>query len=232
MLSMSKYPTIPEIRHANLRHIMQGRSITPAELARMLGKAPGQVGQFAGPTRHKGIGDDPARELEELLGLAPYDLDNPSILLGTSAEEKRGDYHADATFQAYTKGKIPVVGVIAAGSAMEVIDLYQPGVAEEWIDAPTNHTPGAFILRLSGFSMQPRFWSDDQVMIEPALKVAPGDFVFAKRPAVGDGTFKQLVEEDGRLFLYALNAEYSPRYIEVTPEWHIVGKATLRLDKL
>lgn len=115
---------------------------------------------------------------------------------------------------------------------MEVIDLYQPGVAEEWINAPKQYTPGAFILRLSGFSMQPRFWSDDRVMIEPALNWAPGDFVFAKRPAVGDGTFKKLVEEEGRLFLYALNPEFSPRYMELTPEWQIVGKATFRLDKL
>ena len=229
---MSKYPTIPEIRHANLRHVMQERDITPAELARLLGKAPGQVGQFAGPTRHKGIGDDPARELEELLGLPPYDLDNPTRLLGVNTEEDRGNYHTDATFQAYTKGKIPVVGVTAAGAAMEVIDLYQPGVAEEWIDAPKHYTPGAFILRLSGFSRQPKFWTDDRVMIEPALAWATGDFVFAKRPAFGDGTFKKLVDEDGRMFLFALNPEFSPRYIEVTPDWHIVGKATFRLDKL
>lgn len=229
---MSKYPTIPEIRHANLRRIMQERHITPAELARMLGKAPGQVGQFAGPTRHKGIGDDPARELEELLDLPPYELDNPTILLGVKAGEDQGNYHTDATFQAYTKGKIPVVGVTAAGAAMEVIDLYQPGVAEEWIDAPKSYTPGAFILRLSGFSMQPKFWDDDRVMIEPALAWAAGDFVFAKRPSKGDGTFKKLISEDGRMFLYALNPEFTPRYIEITPEWHIVGKATFRLDKL
>ncbi|MGK8439038.1 LexA family protein [Ectopseudomonas hydrolytica] len=229
---MSKYPTIPEIRHANLRHTMQEREITPAELARLLGKAPGQVGQFAGPTRHKGIGDDAARELEEILGLAPYDLDNPTILLGTRTEEPQGAYYTDATFQAYTRGKIPVVGVTAAGAAMEVIDLYQPGVAEEWIDAPKQYTPGAFILRLSGFSMRPKFWEDDRVMIEPALAWAVGDFVFAKRPAFGDGTFKKLVAEDGRMFLFALNPDFKPRYIEITEDWQIVGKATFRLDKL
>lgn len=230
---MSKYPTIPEIRHANLRRIMQDRDISPAELARSLNKSQSQVGQFAGPTRHKGIGDDAAREIEETLGLSPYELDLPAILLGAAAAEERAPYFSDATFQAYTKGKIPVVGVIAAGAAMEVIDLYQPGVAEEWIDAPkSNYTPGSFILRLSGFSMQPRFWSDDRVMIEPALAWAAGDFVFAKRPSQGDGTFKKLIEEDGRLFLFALNPEFSPRYIEVTPDWHIVGKATYRLDKL
>lgn len=231
---MSKYPTIPEIRHANLRKIMQDREITPAELSRLLGKSAGQVGQFAGPTRHKGIGDDPAREIEEILGLPPYELDNPAILIATSAAcaEESGAYLTDATFQAYTKGKIPVVGVTAAGAAMEVIDLYQPGVAEEWIDAPKTYTPGSFILRLTGFSMQPRFWSDDRVLIEPALAWNPGDYVFAKRPANGDGTFKKLVEEDGRLFLFALNAEFSPRYIELTSDWQIVGKATFRLDKL
>lgn len=229
---MSKYPTIPEIRHANLRRIMQDQGVTPADLARKLDKAPGQVGQFAGPTRHKGIGDDAAREIEEALHLAPYELDSPAIMLGLATREEQGNYFTDATFQAYTKGKIPVVGVTAAGAAMEVIDLYQPGVAEEWIDAPKKHTPGAFMLRLSGFSMEPRFWSDDFVMIEPALVWAPGDFVFAKRPAKGDGTFKKLVEEDGRLFLYALNPEFTPRLIEITSDWQIVGKATFRLDKL
>ncbi|MBU1330893.1 MAG: LexA family transcriptional regulator [Gammaproteobacteria bacterium] len=231
---MNKYPSIPDIRHANLRRIMQEREITPAELSRILNKSPGQVGQFAGPTRHKGIGDDPAREIEELLGLSPYELDNPGSLLAKpgAVGEEPGAYFTDATFQAYTRGKIPVVGVTAAGAAMEVIDLYQPGVADEWIDAPKNYTPGSFILRLTGFSMQPRFWSEDRVLIEPALEWNPGDYVFAKRPASGDGTFKKLVEEDGRLFLYALNPEFSPRYIELTPDWQIVGKATFRLDKL
>lgn len=229
---MNKYPTIPEIRHTNLRRVMQEKGVTPADLARVLDKAPGQVGQFAGPTRHKGIGDDIAREIEEGLGLAPYDLDSPARILGAGVSDERGQYFSDATFQAYTKGKIPVVGVTAAGAAMELIDLYQPGTAEEWIDAPKTYTPGSFILRLSGFSMQPRFWSNDRVMIEPSLLWSVGDYVFAKRPSHGDGTFKKLVEEDGRLFLFALNPEYTPRYIEVTPDWHVVGKASFRLDKL
>lgn len=232
MDGMNKYPTIPEIRHANLRQHMDQFGVSPAELARRLDKAPGQVGQFAGPTRHKGIGDDTAREIEEKLGLAPYYLDNPAILLGDQVQEPEGAYHSNATFLEYTKGRVPVVGVTAAGAAMEVVDLYQPGVAEEWIDIPGPHKPGAFILKLNGFSMQTKFWPDDRVLIEPALEWKPGDYVFAKRPMQGDGTFKQLVEEDGRLFLFALNPEFTPRYTELTPDWVIVGKATMRIDKL
>lgn len=227
---MNKLPTIPELRHANLRRIMEAKSINPAELARMLNRAPGQVGQFAGPTKHKGIGDDLAREIEEALGIAPYELDSPRLFL--PAKDLGDGTSAEASFQSYTERKLPVVGVTAAGHAMEIVDLYQPGVAEEWIDVPGKRTPGAFVLRLSGFSMQPKFWSDDMVVIEPALDWAPGDFVFAKRPTTGDGTFKKLVEEDGRLFLFALNEEFSPRYLEVTEDWVIVGKATWRVDKL
>lgn len=231
MECMSKYPTIPEIRHINLRNAMEQQGVTPAELARRLNKSSGQVGQFAGPTRHKGIGDDTAREIEEALNLPPFDLDSPLAALG-QIREVPGQYSTNATFLAYTKGRVPVVGVTAAGAAMEVIDLYQPGVAEEWIDIPGPHTPGAFILKLAGFSMQPKFWSEDRVLIEPALGWKVNDFVFAKRPAHGDGTFKQLVEEDGRLFLYALNSDFDPRYQELTADWVIVGKATWRMDRL
>lgn len=80
--------------------------------------------------------------------------------------------------------------------------------------------------------MQPKFWSDDLVVIEPALQWSVGDFVFAKVPSTGVGTFKKLIEEEGRLFLFALNENFTPRYLEVTDEWVIVGKATWRIDKL
>lgn len=227
---MRKLPTIPEIRHANLRRELQTRSISVAELARRLGKESGQVGQFAGPTRHKGIGDDMAREIEEQIGLGPYELDTPYTALLT--EEDRSGFKPDAFPMHAPKRKLPVVGITAAGKAMEIIDLYQPGVAGEWLDAPGNPTPNAFILVLEGFSMEPRFWSRDKVLIEPSLEWTVGDFVFAKKQDHSEGTFKQLVSEGDRLFLYALNPEFKPRYLEVDETWLIVGKATWRFDKL
>ena len=227
---MKKLPTIPEIRHSNLRREMGTRPLSVAELARQLEKETSQVGQFAGPTRHKGIGDDMARQIEEVLGLSPYDLDIPATAL--TLAEKAGTHKADAWPIGVPKGKLPVVGVTAAGAAMEIIDLYQPGTAEEWLDAPGNPTPNAFILKLDGFSMQPKFWSGDKVLIEPALEWKAGDFVFAKKADHTAGTFKKLIEEEGRLFLFALNEDFKPRIQEIDDTWMIVGKATWRFDQL
>lgn len=227
---MKKLPTIPEIRHANLRREMQRQGISPADLARRLNRDSGQVGQFAGPTRHKGIGDDMAREIEHVIGIDPYELDSPRTLLLVS--EQQGTYTPDAFPLEAPKRKLPVVGMTAAGQAMEIIDLYQPGVAEEWLDAPGNPTPNAFILILDGFSMQPRFWSRDKVLIEPSLEWEVGDFVFAKKQDHSEGTFKQLVSESGRFYLHAVNPEFKPQYMEVDETWIIVGKATWRFDKL
>ena len=228
---MKKLPTIPEIRHANLRRELTAKKLAVIDLARLLDKETSQVGQFAGPTRHKGIGDDMARLIEYKLGLAAYELDVPATAL-LATGENQGAYLIDARPISIPKGKLPVVGVTAAGAVMEIIDLYQPGFAEEWIDAPGNPSPNAFIIRLEGFSMQPKFWDGDKVLIEPALEWNPGDFVFAKKADHSGGTFKKLVAEGDRLFLYALNEQFTPRYMEINSDWIIVGKGTWRFDQL
>ncbi|MCY1543047.1 LexA repressor [compost metagenome] len=172
-----------------------------------------------------------ARLLEEKLGIPFYSLDSPQQAL-MRIKEETGIYVPDAQIYAFPKQQIPVVGTTSAGHALEIIDLYQPGVAEEWVEAYGNPGPSTFALRLDGFSMEKEFNSNDIVQIEPDLEWKVGDYVFAKRLSDHHGTFKQLKKEDDDYYLFALNEAFSPRYIKMDEDWQVVGKATWKLVKL
>lgn len=173
-----------------------------------------------------------ARLLEEKLDLPYYSLDDAGTALAEMQKTQFPQGHDGAQVIALPATKIPVVGTTTAGAAIEIIDLYQPGVAAEWVDAYGKPAMGTFALRLEGFSMEDKFHSGDIVQIEPSLEWASGDFVFAKRLSDQHGTFKQIKIEDDRCYLFALNPSFTPRYIEVTEDWSIVGKATWKLQKL
>src|SRR5690606_42119979 len=76
--------------------------------------------------------------------------------------------------------KLPVIGSVMAGSLCEAFDEFNPGDAEEWIEAPGPVGPNAFVLRIEGVSMEPRFMEGDKVVIDPALDATPGSFVDRK----------------------------------------------------
>lgn len=72
--------------------------------------------------------------------------------------------------------KIPVISWVQAGGWSDVVDQYQPGYAEEWIDtAATNH-PNAFALTVRGDSMEPEFTEGDIITVElPLVHVSHGE---------------------------------------------------------
>ncbi|MGV8637099.1 LexA family protein, partial [Pseudomonas aeruginosa] len=103
-----------------------------------------------------------------------------------------------------------MVGSIAAGAWVEAVDLFQPGDAEEWVDAPGPVGPDAFVLIVDGISMKNptgplSFESGDRVVIDPSIEAKPGDLVAAKLTNSNRVTFKRLQMEDGEWYLEALN---------------------------
>lgn len=210
--------TIYEIRYHNTRKILQERKLKLKDLADMMDKAPAQVSAFAGVNAHKNIGDQIAREIENAFILPKGYLDRPEI------------NNVSATYE--VSRKLPVIGSVAAGAFCEAYDEFEPGTADEWLDAPGPVGPHAFVLKLDGISMEPKFMDGDKVVIDPDLEATPGCFVVAKRASDQAVTFKQLRREGDENYLYALNPDWPERIIRLTEDWHICGRARWKITDI
>ncbi|WP_346399703.1 LexA family transcriptional regulator [Pseudomonas syringae] len=206
---------IPDTRLQNLKRVLSDQKLRLTHLADRLGKAPAQVSAFAGKNPTKGIGDQIAREIEKALGLHMGYLD---LTYGV------GEF-SNATVLGHTGRKLPVIGSIAAGSWCDTNPHFDLTHAEDWIEAPGPVGPMAFILRVEGVSMEPKFSEGDKVVIDPSLEALPGHFVAAKRSSDDAATLKQLRQEGNEQYLYALNPDWSDRIIKMTEEWTICGRA-------
>lgn len=201
---------------------MADRKLRLTDIADRLGKAPAQVSAFGGKNPTKGIGDQIAREIETALNLHNGYLDMPYSL---------GEFN-NATVLSHTGRKLPVMGSIAAGTWCESETIFDPRDAEEWIDAPGPVGPRAFILRVEGMSMEPKFVEGDKIVIDPSLEALPGHFVAAKRTRDQAATLKQLRQEGNEQFLYAINPDWPERIIKMSEEWTICGRARWKISDL
>ncbi|WP_338509728.1 LexA family transcriptional regulator [Pseudomonas poae] len=213
---------ISDTRLQNFRRILAEKNLRLTDIADRLGKAPAQVSAFGGKNPKKGIGDQIAREIEKALGLHNGYLDMPYGV---------GEFN-NATVLSHTGRKLPVMGSIAAGAWCEPETSFDLRDAEEWIDAPGPVGPRAFILRVEGMSMEPRFVEGDKVVIDPDLEALPGHFVAAKRSRDHATTLKQLKQEGNEQFLYALNPDWPERIIRMSEEWSICGRARWKISDL
>lgn len=206
---------ISDTRLQNFRRVIAERKLRLTDVAELLGKAPAQVSAFGGKNPTKGIGDQIAREIEKALKLHNGYLDMPFGL---------GEFN-NATVLSHTGRKLPVIGSIAAGAWCEANNSFDARDAEEWIDAPGPVGPKAFILRVEGMSMEPKFKEGDKIVIDPSLEALPGHYVAAKRSSDQAATLKQLRQEGHERYLYALNPDWPDRIIRMSEEWSICGRA-------
>jgi SOS-response transcriptional repressor LexA len=213
---------ISDTRLDNFRRVLAEKKLRLTDIADLLGKAPAQVSAFGGKNPTKGIGDQIAREIEKALELPSGYLD---VLYGV------GEFN-NATVLSHTGRKLPVIGSIAAGAWCDTAGNFDPKDAEEWIDAPGPVGPRAFILRVEGISMEPKFMAGDKIVIDPSLEALPGHFVAAKRSRDQAATLKQLKQEGNENFLYALNPDWPERIIRMTEDWSICGRARWKITDL
>ncbi|MEH6500129.1 LexA family protein [Halopseudomonas aestusnigri] len=210
--------TVQDIRYQNTLRLLAERKLKLKEFAELLGKSPAQVSAFAGRNPHKKIGEQVAREIEKAFNIPKGALDFPE--------------HQNVSAGRPAGRQLPVIGSVVAGTFCEAFDQFHPGDAEEWIEAPGPVGPNAFILRIEGISMEPKFVDGDKVVIDPSLEATPGCFVVAKRTRDNGVTFKQLRREGNEYYLYALNDSWPDRVIKLDEEWHICGRARWKISDL
>lgn len=103
--------------------------------------------------------------------------------------------------------KVPIISWVKAGEFCTVIDLNQPGIAEDWIDTTVPIKKHTFALRVVGDSMEPEFPEGTIIIVEPEMEAVPGDFVIARNEN-HEATFKQLTKDGSDWYLKPLNPRY------------------------
>jgi SOS-response transcriptional repressor LexA len=116
------------------------------------------------------------------------------------------------------QGKVPLISWVQAGAWSSVVDNFQPGEADEWVETTVPIRQHTYALRVRGDSMtnptgeEPTFPDGTKIVVEPDAIDTPdklvGSLVIVKRSADDEATFKQLVKDAGRFYLKPINPRY------------------------
>ncbi|WP_246179329.1 LexA family protein [Pandoraea aquatica] len=123
--------------------------------------------------------------------------------------------------------RIPLISSVQAGQMTEAITPFPPGAAFEYLLTDLKLSEQAFALEIEGQSMEPEFKEGDRIIIDPAVRPQPGDFVVAKN-GCEEATFKKYrprgIGQDGRevFELVPLNVDY-PTISSVNEPARIIG---------
>ena len=120
----------------------------------------------------------------------------------------------------------PLISWVQAGGWTE---SPEPAPAEARLPCPVPCGPDTFVLRVSGESMAPRFEDGDFIFVDPEPPPAHGSYVVVRRgDGTGAATFKQLVEEDGRRYLKAVNPDWPEPIVEADAQAIISGTVVFK----
>lgn len=127
-----------------------------------------------------------------------------------------------------TRGLIPLISWVRAGSWSEAIEVYTVDEPEQWLPCPASHGARSFALRVRGESMfdphgRRSFRDGDVIYVDPDRQPENGSLVVAKLTDNQEATFKQLVIEGQYRYLKALNPAWPNRIIPINGNCHIVG---------
>lgn len=198
---------IHNIRLDNLRRLVDEAG-APGALARQADSSAAYFSQLR--SGHRRMGDGLAARLEAATGKPRGWMDEP---------HRDGPAPDDAPWS--DGGGCPLISLVQAGAWTEAYEFPEP---EAFLHCPVRCGRRTFALRVAGESMTPRFQDGDLIFVDPDADPHNGSYVVVRR---GDGsgaaTFKQLIEEDGRRYLRALNPDWPQRIVEADPDAAICG---------
>lgn len=117
------------------------------------------------------------------------------------------------------KAHIPILGKIAAGLPLSVMDK-----TDEFLELDSYFPDGCYALRVKGESMVDAFISDgDLVLIEPRDIAHNGEIVVALVNNDGATLKRFFKEKDGRIRLQPENPSMDPIYVETHEDLRIQG---------
>ena len=152
------------------------------------------------------MGDRLAATLEHAMGKPPGWMDE--------------DPHPARDGRLWADGGYPLISWVQAGAWTEERAVPQ---TDERLHCPLRCGEDTFVLRVAGESMAPRFRDGEYIFVDPDVEPAGGSFVVVRRGAEGAATFKQLVEEEGRRYLKAVNPDWPERIVQAGADAAICG---------
>lgn len=207
---------------SRVREAMEGAKLTAAELARATKVTNAAVG-FWLDGQTKSLKGETAALMETATGY------RAQWLVSGKGPKKVADQISNISPVSARK-TVPLISWVQAGSWEEVQDEYQPGEADDWIDAyETQPGESAFALRVSGDSMTSPYPGDLSfpdgtiIIVDPGRASNAGDFVVAKDVSTQNATFKRLAYDGGRWFLKPLNPTYPSIEID-DPAIRVIGR--------
>ncbi len=123
---------------------------------------------------------------------------------------------------------IPLISWVQAGNWCEAIDNYAAGDAETWLPCPVKAGSRAFALRVTGASMEPKYQEGEMIYVDPDRPPLNKKDVVVRNNLDNSVTFKQLVIEDGRMYLRPLNPDWKPKIIPLDEHCTICGVVFFR----
>jgi len=192
---------------------------------------------------HRNMGERAAANMERKLALLPGTLTAPGT--GDTQDPGGASFSAAAQLEmasssaiadtggAYSQHRLlPVIGEVQAGEFCEAVDNFQPGHADEWVEAGGPAGPRSFVLVVNGFSMYPKLAPGEKVVFDPDLQWSPGHIVLAKRLSDHSVTIKQLCRDGSEYFLHATNPDWPEKYIKLNEEWMVCARARRKIVEL
>ncbi len=208
-------------KHAQHRLRNLETLVSEAGSALKLAKLAGTNSSYLSQVRHqrmtesgtpRGVGDALAEKLEMGMGKPPGWLDEPHDLDGQHNIARGPIIHR----------QLPLINWVQAGNWTE-INTNEPLEVLEYYPCPIKCSPRSFVLRVQGSSMEPQFNDGDLIFVDPDVEAVHGKFVVVQLNDSNQATFKQLIVENNRQFLKALNPDWPDRIIAIKEEATICG---------
>ena len=218
-----------DLRHRNLESLI-GEAGSARSLARRADTSDAYLSQVRNRTltargRTRGIGDRLASKLEKAMGKPAgwmdelHDLEANPPAVDRESQYKpwssRGGNNSE-------QGFYPLLSWVQAGDWTEVPET-SPDDDSEMFRCPVRCGPRTFVLRIRGASMEPKYHEGDLIFVDPDVFPDSGRHVVVCTPGSSEATFKQLIEEDGRRYLRALNPDWPDPIIEARIEARVCG---------
>ena len=210
-----------QVRLRNLE-ILISEAGSAAKLARAAGTNSSYLSQVWNqlPTKKgtpRSIGDELAEKLEKAMKKPQGWMDTPHTEKSGQAEEHNA--HAGPDLRSLH----PLISWVQAGNWYEISESFVPAYGAELLPCPVRCSPESFVLRVRGSSMEPKFHEGDLIFVDPSVIPDHGKFVVVRLEQSNEATFKQLIIEEGKQYLKALNPDWPNRIIEVDEEATICG---------
>lgn len=165
----------------------------------------------------RGVGDDLAAKLERAMGKPNGWMDETHLV----ATEEHAHYNAEPGPD--VRSLHPLISWVQAGEWSEIAGNFELGDAEDLLPCPVRCSADTFVLRVRGESMEPKFHDGDLIFVDPQVAPVSGRYVVVRLEDSQEATFKQLIVEEGRQYLKALNPDWPHRIIEVNVDATICG---------